>query len=108
MNSFLSGLILFSSFAMRTPNDDTIKKDDYELSLGFKSKTIYYKRDWERELGEHYIDDLFWAKFDNGMYFRKTVWIHGNKYISAEMSNSFKRRATALKFFSNAKSKIFK
>ena len=50
MNSFLSGLILFSSFAMRTPNDDTIKKDDYELSLGFKSKTIYYKRDWEREL----------------------------------------------------------
>ena len=43
---------------------------------------------------------------DNGMYFRKTVWIHGNKYISAEMSNSFKRRATALKFFSNAKSKF--
>ena len=57
MNSFLSGLILFSSFAMRTPNDDTIKKDDYELSVGFKSKTIYYKRDWERELAVNYIDE---------------------------------------------------
>jgi len=57
MNSFLSGLILFSSFAMRTPNDDTIKKDDYELSVGFKSKTIYYKRDWERELDVNYIDE---------------------------------------------------
>ena len=68
MNSFLSGLILFSSFAMRTPNDDTIKKDDYELSLGFKSKTIYYKRDWERELDVNYIDEEAWFVFEpNGL-----------------------------------------
>ena len=68
MNSFLSGLILFSSFAMRTPNDDTIKKDDYELSVGFKSKTIYYKRDWERELDVNYIDEEAWFVFEpNGL-----------------------------------------
>ena len=42
MNGFLSGLILFSSFAMRTPNNPEIKVDDYELSLGFKSKTMYF------------------------------------------------------------------
>ena len=30
MNSLLSGLILFGSFAMRTPNDTSIPKDDYE------------------------------------------------------------------------------
>jgi hypothetical protein len=63
MNSFLSGLILFSSFAMRTPNDDTIKKDDYELSLGFKSKTIYYKRDWERYVNKT-SRDLKYSKLD--------------------------------------------
>ena len=68
MNSFLSGLILFSSFAMRTPNDESIKKDDYELSLGFKSKTIYYKRDWERELAINYIDEEAWFVFEpNGL-----------------------------------------
>ncbi len=68
MNGFLSGLILFSSFAMRTPNDDTIKNDDYELSVGFKSKTIYYKRDWERELDVNYIDEEAWFVFEpNGL-----------------------------------------
>ena len=68
MNGLLSGLILFSSFAMRTPNDDTIKKDDYELSVGFKSKTIYYKRDWERELDVNYIDEEAWFVFEpNGL-----------------------------------------
>ena len=53
MNGLLSGLILFSSFAMRTPNDESITKDDYEVSIGFKSKTVYVKRDWERELGKN-------------------------------------------------------
>ena len=68
MNSFLSGLILFSSFAMRTPNDESIKKDDYELSVGFKSKTIYYKIDWERELDVNYIDEEAWFVFEpNGL-----------------------------------------
>ena len=51
MNSFLSGLILFSSFSMRTPNDVEVVKDDYEISIGFKTDKLYAKRDWERERG---------------------------------------------------------
>ena len=47
---------------------DSIKKDDYQLSLGFKSKTIYYKRDWERELAVNYIDEEAWFVFEpNGL-----------------------------------------
>ena len=51
MNGLLSSLILFGSFEMRTPNDITIPKDDYEVSIGFKNDKVYFKRDWERELG---------------------------------------------------------
>ena len=29
---------------------------------------FYLSRQWERELGEFYIDDLFWYKYDNGIY----------------------------------------
>ena len=64
MNSFLSGLILFSSFSMRTPNDVEVVKDDYEISLGFKTDKLYAKRDWERERGEKYIDEEFWFVFE--------------------------------------------
>lgn len=71
MNSLLSGLILFGSFAMRTPNDTTIPKDDYEVSIGFKNETIYFKRDWERELGENYIDDEMWFEWKpENLYFK--------------------------------------
>ena len=66
--SLLSGLVLFTSFAMRTPNDTSIPKDDYEISIGFKKDNMYFKRDWERELGEKYIDDEIWFTFEpNGI-----------------------------------------
>ena len=39
MNGLLSGLILFSSFAMRTPNNPDITKDDYEISFGLSNDT---------------------------------------------------------------------
>lgn len=76
MNSLLSGLILFSSFAMRTPNNPEIKVDDYELSLGFKSKTMYFKRDWERELGEKYVDDELWFEFKPGFLYIKPQYVN--------------------------------
>ena len=76
MNSLLSGLILFTSFAMRTPNDESIKKDDYELSLGFKSKTMYLKRDWERELGQNYIDDEIWFEWKPGLLYIKPQYVN--------------------------------
>ena len=76
MNSFLSGLILFSSFAMRTPNDETITKDDYEVSIGFKSKTVYLKRDWERELGQNYIDDEMWFTWTPSIFYIKPQYVN--------------------------------
>ena len=50
-----------TSFSVRTPNDDTHPLD-YELSIKLddnEGKFKYHlKRDWERELGEKYIDDV--------------------------------------------------
>ena len=51
-----------TSVSVRTPNDDT-KPLDYELSIKLddnQGKFRYHlKRDWERELGQKYIDDVF-------------------------------------------------
>ena len=50
-----------TSVNVRTPNDE-LKPLDYELSIKFNDTNgkIQYllKRDWERELGEKYIDDV--------------------------------------------------
>ena len=50
-----------TSISVRTPNDDT-QPLDYELSIKLddnEGKFRYnLKRDWERELGEKYIDDV--------------------------------------------------
>ena len=50
-----------TSVSVRTPNDDT-QPLDYELSVKFEdtSGKLRYllKRDWERELGEKYVDDV--------------------------------------------------
>ena len=50
-----------TSVSVRTPNDET-KPLDYELSIKLddnEGKFRYnLKRDWERELGEMYIDDV--------------------------------------------------
>ena len=76
----LSGLVLFTSFAMRTPNDTSINVDDYEVTLGFKSEKMYLKRDWERELGENYIDDEIWFE-----------WKPQNLYIKPQYVNKTSR-----------------
>tara|TARA_Y100000361_G_scaffold61605_1_gene54044 strand:+ start:2238 stop:2813 length:576 start_codon:yes stop_codon:yes gene_type:complete len=80
MNGLLSGLVLFSSFAMRTPNDITIPKDDYEVSIGMRNETLYIKRDWERELGENYIDDEVWF-----------IWKPENLYFKPQYVNKTSR-----------------
>ena len=50
-----------TSVSLRTPNDNTHPLD-YELSIKLddnEGKFKYHlKRDWERELGEKYIDDV--------------------------------------------------
>ena len=69
LDSLLAGVMLFSSFAMRTPNVQP-NPDDYELSIGLSHDNFFINRQWERELGKKYLDDLIWFKLDNGYYFK--------------------------------------
>jgi hypothetical protein len=70
LDSLLTGVMLFSSFAIRTPNVQP-NPDDYEVSIGISHPSYYINRQWERELGTKYIDDLVWAKLESaGAYFK--------------------------------------
>ena len=69
LDSLLAGVMLFTSFAARTPNVQP-NPDDYEVSVGVSHNNFHINRQWERELGSFYIDDLLWYKFDNVLYFK--------------------------------------
>ena len=70
LDSLLVGVMLFSSFAIRTPNVEP-NPDDYEISIGLSHSNFYINRQWERELGNKYVDDLAWAKLEgSGVYFK--------------------------------------
>ena len=71
LDSLLVGIMLFSSFAVRSPNVQP-NPDDYEVSIGVSHSNYYINRQWERELGRKYIDDLVWAKWDDKsfLYFK--------------------------------------
>ena len=69
IDSLLAGVMLFTSFAARTPNVQP-NPDDYEVSVGISNDNFYLNRQWERELGSFYVDDLFWLKYDNGLYIK--------------------------------------
>jgi len=79
LDSLLAGVMLFSSFAMRTPNVQP-NPDDYELSIGMSHKYFHVNRQWERELGTKYVDDLVWLKFEDGVYFKP-------EYMNKESQN---------------------
>ena len=76
-----------SSISVRTPNDDT-KELDYEFSIKIEDTNdkIRYllKRDWERELGEKYIDDVF--KFSHQWY---DAFYYGVDYVNKESKDIF-------------------
>ena len=76
-----------TSFSVRTPNDDT-KELDYEFSIKLEDTNdkIRYllKRDWERELGEKYIDDVF--KFSHKVY---NNFYYGIDYVNKESKDIF-------------------
>jgi len=69
LDSLLAGVMLFSSFAVRTPNVQP-NPDDYEVSVGVSHPAYYFNRQWERELGTEYIDDLIWIKIEDHVYFK--------------------------------------
>ena len=92
LDSLLAGVMLFSSFAMRTPNVQP-NPDDYEVSIGVSHDNFHLNRQWERELGEYYVDDLFWAKFDNGIYFKPEYMnkeSQGVRYLKIDSRRSWK------------------
>ena len=74
-----------TSVSVRTPNDDT-QPLDYELSIKLddnEGKFRYnLKRDWERELGEKYIDDVvkIQHQFLGHIYY-------GVEYVNKESKN---------------------
>jgi len=71
-----------TSVSVRTPNDDT-KPLDYELSIKLEDKNNNFryllKRDWERELGIEYIDDV--VKFSHQVY---DGFFYGVDYVNKE------------------------
>ena len=92
LDSLLAGVMLFSSFAMRTPNVQP-NPDDYEVSIGVSHDNFYVNRQWERELGTKYIDDLVWIKIDNEVYFKPEYMnkeSQGVKYLKLDWRNKWK------------------
>ena len=76
-----------SSISVRTPNDEE-KELDYEFSIKLEDTNdkIRYllKRDWERELGEKYIDDV--CKFSHQVY---DGFYYGVDYVNKESKDIF-------------------
>ena len=76
-----------SSISVRTPNDEE-KELDYEFSIKIEDTNdkIRYllKRDWERELGEKYIDDVI--KFSHQVY---DGFYYGVDYVNKESKDIF-------------------
>ena len=90
-----------SSISVRTPND-TEKELDYEFSIKIEDTNdkIRYllKRDWERELGEKYFDDVvkFSHQVHDGFYYcvdyvnKESKDIFYTTYNIGVTSNGFK------------------
>ncbi len=92
LDSLLSGVMLFSSFAIRTPNVQP-NPDDYEVSVGLSHDSYYINRQWERELGEYYVDELYWVKLEDGVYFKPEYMnkeSQGVKYFKLDWRRSWK------------------
>ena len=92
LDSLLSGVMLFSSLAIRTPNVQP-NPGDYEVSIGVIHPAYYFNRQWERELGEPYIDDLFWIKIEDGIYFKPEYMnkeSQGVRYLKLDWRNKWK------------------
>ena len=83
LDSLLAGVMLFSSLAVRTPNVQP-NPDDYEISIGFTHPNYHFNRQWERELGEKYIDDI--VKFSHQVH---DGFYYGVDYVNKESKDIF-------------------
>ena len=87
LDTLLTGVMLFSSFAMRDANIQP-NPDDYEVSIGISHPNYFINRQWERELGTKYLDTHVWTKLDvNGLYFKPEYFDKGSdnvKYLKVD------------------------
>ena len=87
IKELLLATIVSTSLSVRTPND-VEKELDYEFSVKIENtnKNFQYllKRDWERELGEKYIDNVF--KFSHQAY---DGFYYGVDYVNKESKDIF-------------------
>ena len=94
LDSLLTGVMLFSSLAIRTPNVQP-NPDDYEVSIGVSHPSYYINRQWERELGTRYIDDLIWGKLEGGGVYFKPEYMNKEskdvKYMKMDWRRSWGR-----------------
>ena len=85
INELLAAAILSTSFSVRSPNDAT-KPLDYEFMVKAEKTdgdfTWSFKKDWERELGEKYVDDVFNIQHEVIPYL-----YYGVDYVNKESKN---------------------
>ena len=79
IKELLLSSVLSFSVSTRTPNDDT-KPLDYEYMTKIEKTdgnlTYLYKKDWERELGEPYIDNVVKLKYkSSGNIYGGMDWV---------------------------------
>ena len=93
LDSLLAGVMLFGSYAIRTPNEQP-NPDDYEVSIGLAHEFFHVNRQWEQELGTAYIDDLIWLKIDTGGVYFKPEYMNKEsksvKYAKIDWRNKWK------------------
>ena len=87
ITELLLATILSTSFSVRTAND-VDKPLDYEFSVRAENNEGKFKynikKDWERELGVQYIDDI--ANFSHNPY---DAFYYGIDYVSKESKDIF-------------------
>ena len=103
LDSLLAGTVLFSSFAMRSPNGPP-NPEDYELSIGLKNEDFYVNK--SNFFAYNLIDK--WPNWE-----KKILNIYGEKHCGkTHLSNIFKKKYNAYKIqakeFNNQSLKEFK
>jgi len=87
LKELLLATIISTSLSVRTPND-VEKKLDYEFSIKIEDTNEKFKyllkRDWERELGEKYIDDV--VKFSHTI---NDNFYYGIDYVNKESKDIY-------------------
>ena len=90
---FFLASIISTSISVKTSNDDT-QPNDYEFMIMSEKNTDRYsyfiKRDWQRELGEKYIDNIFQIKYvnSNNIYYGLDIFDIESKNIEYSTLNS--------------------